>query len=76
MPDDEMRERRDPGEPDAAEGGAGAPPRPNAPNRASPVTRAYSTDRITVELRAEPCIHSADCIHALPAVLDPRRAPG
>jgi len=62
-------------EPDAARGGAGAPPRPDEPNRAPPVTREYGTDRITVEWRAERCIHSANCIRALPRVFDPRRRP-
>ncbi|HEU4628579.1 MAG TPA: (4Fe-4S)-binding protein [Gemmatimonadaceae bacterium] len=63
------------GEPDAAAGGAGAPPDPGEPNRAPRVTRAYATDRITVEWRAERCIHSANCIRALPRVFDPRRRP-
>lgn len=64
-----------PDEPDAASGGAGAPPRPDEPNRAPAVTREYRTDRITVEWRAERCIHSANCVRALPRVFDPRRRP-
>ena len=62
-------------EPDAASGGAGAPPRPDEPNRAPAVTREYGTDRITVQWYAERCIHSANCIRALPQVFDPRRRP-
>ena len=62
-------------EPDAASGGAGAPPHPAEPNRAPQVTREYRTEQITVEWRAERCIHSANCIRALPQVFDPRRRP-
>jgi uncharacterized Fe-S cluster protein YjdI len=62
-------------EPDAAAGGAGAPPRPDEPNRAPPVVREYSTDRITVEWRADLCIHSANCVRSLPNVFNPRRRP-
>lgn len=70
------REVRTPGgERDAAAGGAGAPPRPHEPNRAPSVTREYGTDRITVEWYAERCIHSANCVRALPRVFDPRRRP-
>jgi len=64
-----------PNEPDAASGGAGAPPHPEAPNRAPPMTREYAAEGITVEWRAERCIHSANCIRALPRVFDPRRRP-
>jgi uncharacterized Fe-S cluster protein YjdI/CDGSH-type Zn-finger protein len=64
-----------PDERDAAAGGAGAPPHPDEPNRAPAVTREYSTDRITVQWYAERCIHSANCIRALPRVFDPRRRP-
>jgi uncharacterized Fe-S cluster protein YjdI len=59
----------------ASAGGSGAPPHPAEPNRAPPVTRGYSTDRITVEWHAERCIHSANCVRALPKVFDPRRRP-
>lgn len=75
MPSDREPDLSGAPEPDAAAGGAGAPPHPMEPNRAPPVTRAYSTDRITVEWRAERCIHSANCIRALPRVFDPRRRP-
>ena len=62
-------------EPDAAAGGAGAPPHPAEPNRAPHVTREYAADGITVEWYAERCIHSANCVRALPRVFDPRRRP-
>jgi uncharacterized Fe-S cluster protein YjdI len=62
-------------EADAAAGGTGAPPHPAEPNRAPPATREYATERITVEWRAERCIHSANCIRALPRVFDPKRRP-
>ena len=38
-------------------------------------TREYGTARITVEWRAERCIHSANCVRAQPKVFDPRRHP-
>jgi uncharacterized Fe-S cluster protein YjdI/CDGSH-type Zn-finger protein len=66
---------RDAHEPDASAGGAGAPPHPAEPNRAPPVTREYATEHITVQWHAERCIHSANCIRALPKVFDPRRRP-
>ena len=75
MRDDGAGQQRQDGEPDAAAGGAGAPPHPTEPNRAPDVMRTYSTDRITVEWRAERCIHSANCVRALPRVFDPRRRP-
>jgi uncharacterized Fe-S cluster protein YjdI/CDGSH-type Zn-finger protein len=62
-------------EADAGAGGTGAPPHPAEPNRAPSATREYGTDRITVQWRAERCIHSANCIRALPRVFDPRRRP-
>jgi len=37
--------------------------------------RAYSTDEITVEWRAERCIHSGNCARSLPRVFNPRRRP-
>jgi uncharacterized Fe-S cluster protein YjdI len=64
-----------PHEPDTAGGGAGAPSHPAEPNRAPPVMREYSTDRITVEWRADRCIHSANCVRSLPLVFDPKRRP-
>lgn len=63
------------GETDAGHGGAGAPPPPSEPNRAPSTTREYSSDRITVEWRAARCIHSANCIRALPRVFNPKRRP-
>lgn len=62
-------------EPDAADGGAGAPPQPEKPNRAPSVTREYATERITVQWYADRCIHSGNCVRALPTVFDPRRRP-
>lgn len=59
----------------ASEGGTGAPPRPEASNAAPPAMREYANDRITVEWRAERCIHSANCVRSLPHVFDPRRRP-
>ena len=54
---------------------ADAPPHPAEPNQAPPVTREYSTDRITVAWHAERCIHSANCVRSLPQVFDPKRRP-
>ena len=62
-------------EPRASEGGAGAPPHPEDRNRAPDLTREYPTPEITVQWFAERCIHSANCVRALPAVFDPRRRP-
>lgn len=62
-------------EPNASEGGAGAPPDPSAPNRAPDLTRAYRADDITVEWYAGRCIHSANCVRALRQVFDPTRRP-
>ncbi|HEX2095224.1 MAG TPA: (4Fe-4S)-binding protein, partial [Longimicrobiaceae bacterium] len=65
-----------PDQADASAGGCGAPPRPEAPNQAPPgLTREYRSDRISVLWFAERCIHSAECIRALPRVFDPRRRP-
>lgn len=63
------------GEPDASTGGAGAPPDPAGRNRAPDLTRAYRAGDITVEWYAGRCIHSANCVRALPHVFDPRRRP-
>ena len=59
----------------ASEGGT-APPEPTDRNRA-PVglTREYRTGEIRVQWYADRCIHSAECIRALPAVFDPKRRP-
>ena len=60
----------------ASKGGAGAPPEPSAPNRASPeLTREYRGRDISVGWYASRCIHSAACIGALPGVFDPHRRP-
>ena len=75
MPDADHPRAGQADERDAAAGGAGAPPRPDEPNRAPAVTREYQTERITVQWYAERCIHSANCIRALPRVFDPKRRP-
>lgn len=65
----------DAGERRANEGGAGAPPEPEAPNRAPDFTRAYPAPGITVHWFAGRCIHSANCVRALHEVFDPKRRP-
>lgn len=62
-------------EPNAGAGGAGAPPNPDEPNRAPELTKLYDGDGITVEWYASRCIHSANCVRALPNVFDPRVRP-
>lgn len=62
-------------EANASEGGTGAPPHPEAPNRAPDLTREYAAAGITVEWYAGRCIHSANCVRALPRVFDPKRRP-
>ena len=64
-----------PDESRASEGGAGAPPEPEAPNRAPDFTREYAAPGITVQWYAGRCIHSANCVRALPLVFDPKRRP-
>lgn len=60
----------------ASSGGAGAPPEPLEHNHAPPgVTREYRSDAISVLWYADRCIHSGDCIRALPRVFNPRRRP-
>lgn len=59
----------------ASEGGAAAPPTPDAPNRAPDLTREYSSPEITVQWFASRCIHSANCVRALREVFDPQRRP-
>jgi uncharacterized Fe-S cluster protein YjdI len=59
----------------ASDGGAGAPPEPVAPNRAPDLTREYDAPGITVQWFAGRCIHSANCVRALPHVFDPKRRP-
>jgi uncharacterized Fe-S cluster protein YjdI/CDGSH-type Zn-finger protein len=63
------------GEARASEGGAGAPPEPQAPNCAPDLTREYSTPEISVQWFAGRCIHSANCVRALQRVFDPQRRP-
>ena len=63
-------------EADASAGGTGGPPPPDAPNRVfARLTREYSSESIQVQCYARRCIHSAECIRALPHVFDPRRRP-
>ena len=60
----------------ASSGGLGAPPEATSPNRAAPdLTRTYDGEGIQVEWYASRCIHSADCIRALPRVFRPNRRP-
>jgi uncharacterized Fe-S cluster protein YjdI len=65
----------DPGDARASDGGAGAPPAPEASNHAPDFTREYGTPEITVQWFASRCIHSANCVRALPRVFDPKRRP-
>lgn len=62
-------------EANAGAGGAGAPPNSTAPNRAPDLTRLYVGNGIAVEWYASRCIHSANCVRALPHVFDPRARP-
>ena len=62
-------------EPRASEGGGGAPPRPGDQNVAPDLTREYHAPGITVQWFASRCIHSANCVRALPNVFDPQRRP-
>ena len=62
-------------EPNAGDGGAGAPPNSDEPNRATDLTRLYEGNGIVVEWYASRCMHSANCVRSLPAVFDPRRRP-
>ena len=60
----------------ASAGGTGAPPDASSPNLApSDLTREYSGEGIRVQWYASRCIHSADCIRALPRVFRPKRRP-
>jgi len=59
----------------ASEGGAAAPPTPEASNCAPDLTREYETSEITVQWFASRCIHSANCVRALHEVFDPQRRP-
>lgn len=61
---------------DAGSGGAAAPPDLHARNHApAGLTREYRSPDITVLWFADRCIHSGDCIRALPRVFNPRRRP-
>ena len=74
MADEEVRGAEE--QADASAGGTGAPPDPAAPNRArGDLTREYSGTGIRVQWYASRCIHSAECIRALPHVFNPRRRP-
>ncbi len=71
-----MQEWQKPAADDASAGGAGAPPREDAANAAPEgITREYAGDGITVQWFASRCIHSGECIRALPRVFNPRRRP-
>ena len=54
---------------------ADAPPDASEPNRAPDLTREYHAAGITVEWYATRCIHSGNCVRALPQAFDPRRRP-
>ncbi|HEX2060803.1 MAG TPA: CDGSH iron-sulfur domain-containing protein [Thermoanaerobaculia bacterium] len=61
---------------DASTGGTEAPPPKDAPNRApSDLTREYEGRGIRVQWYAGRCIHTGDCVRAIPAVFNPRRRP-
>ena len=62
-------------EPNAGSGGVGAPPNSSVPNSAPDLTRSYQGNGIMVHWYASRCIHSANCVRALPLVFDPRRRP-
>lgn len=61
---------------DASAGGCGAPPQPEHSNKApAGLTREYGNESISIHWFAERCIHSGECIRALPRVFNPRRRP-
>jgi uncharacterized Fe-S cluster protein YjdI len=63
-------------EPDAGDGGAGAPPAENEANHVfGRLTREYARPEIRVLWYAARCIHSGACIRALPAVFNTARRP-
>ena len=63
-------------EADASDGGVGAPPPPEEPNRVfARLTKEYASDTIRVQWYARRCIHSAACIRALPEVFNASRRP-
>lgn len=60
----------------ASAGDPAAPPNPADRNRVpAGLTREYRSESIHVQWFADRCIHSADCIRALPEVFDPSRRP-
>jgi uncharacterized Fe-S cluster protein YjdI/CDGSH-type Zn-finger protein len=60
----------------AGAGGAGAPPEDHEANQVfSDLTREYSASGIRVQWYASRCIHTANCIKALPRVFNARRRP-
>ena len=62
-------------EPNAGDGGAGAPPNSDDTNRAGDLTRLYEGNGIVVEWYASRCMHSANCVRSLPRVFNPKRRP-
>ena len=62
-------------EPNAGDGGAGAPPNSGDSNRAADLTRLYEGNGIVVEWYASRCMHSANCVRSLPRVFNPKRRP-
>lgn len=62
-------------EPNAGDGGAGAPPNSDESNCAADLTRLYEGNGIVVEWYASRCMHSANCVRSLPRVFNPKRRP-
>lgn len=63
-------------EPDAGQGGTGAPPPTDQANNVRPgLTREYARPEIVVEWYASRCIHAGECIRALPVVFNPAHRP-
>jgi uncharacterized Fe-S cluster protein YjdI len=48
---------------------------PDARDAADDLTREYPANEITVSWHASRCIHSGNCVRALPRVFNPRRRP-
>lgn len=70
-----MSDPRSGKEPNAGDAGAGAPPNSDDANRAPDLHRSYAGDGIVVEWYPSRCMHSANCVRALPRVFDPTRRP-
>ncbi len=70
-----MSDQPTPREGNAGAGGLGAPPNSTSANRAPDLTREYEGNGITVQWYASRCIHSANCVRALPGVFDPKARP-